>query len=46
MYLEDFLHLDQVENLDGEITSVLEVVADLRSSHINHLDVKSFSSGC
>ena len=39
-YLEDFLHHVQVENLGGEITSILKVVANLRSSHINHLDVE------
>ena len=27
-------------NLGGEITSVMKVVADLRSLHINHLDVE------
>ena len=35
-------YLVQVGNLGGEITSILKVVADLRSSHINHLDVGVF----
>ena len=41
-YLEDFLHLVQVDKHDGEITSVLKVVADLRSSNINYLGVEVF----
>ena len=35
-YLEDFLHFDLVEKLDGEMTSISEVVATLRSSHADH----------
>ena len=38
-YLEDFLHFDLVEKLDGEITSISELVATLRSSHANHSGV-------
>ena len=35
-YLEDFLHFDPGEKLDGEITSISEVVATLRSSRAIH----------
>ena len=38
-YLEDFLHLAQAGNLGGEVTSISEVVADLRPLLINSLDV-------
>ena len=39
-HLKVFLHLVHVGNQGGEITSILKVVANPRSSHINHLDVE------
>ena len=38
-YLEDFLHLVEAGKLGGEVTSISEVVADLRPLLINSLDV-------
>ena len=38
-YLEEFLHLVQAVNFGGEITSISEVVEDLRPLLTNNLDV-------